>query len=163
MKIDLAKLPVGEAMIGFVLLATVLTFLAAFELAPDVGLPSGEEPPADGAVDGDGDGDGGPPAGDTIVMGDNFFEFGGEQAPSIPVPAGVETTFALQNDGSAIHNARSSGDDGEYDSDDDAVSEPDLFNPGDTGSITVTFAEAGEYPFRCDFHPIDMTGTFVVE
>ena len=162
MKIDLTKLPVGEALLGAVLLATVVTFLAAFEFAPEIGLDSGEAPPADGMVDGDGDG-GPPPSGDAITMGDNYFEFGGEREPAIPVAAGEETTFSLENTGQAIHNARSSGDDAELDTDDDAVSEPDLFNAGDTGSITVSFAAAGEYPFRCDFHPIDMVGTFVVE
>lgn len=122
---------------------------------------NGEMPPADGEAP---PGDGAPAGGELmIVMGDNFFEFDGEQGPSINLAAGEETTFSLTNEGVAIHNMRSSGDDAGFDTDDDAVSEPDLFAAGDTGSITVSFSAAGEYPFRCDFHPIDMTGTFVVE
>ena len=160
MKFDLAKLPVGEAIIGAMLLATVLSFLAAFQFSADGGIPDAVAEPTPTPPDGDGDG---PPPGASIVMGDNFFEFGGEQDPAIPAAAGAEVTFDLTNDGLNIHNMRVSGNDSDYETDDDAVSDPDAMSGGDTGAITFTLDGPGEYPFRCDFHPIEMTGTVVVE
>jgi plastocyanin len=166
MKLDFSKLPIGEAIIGAVLVATFATFLAAFEFSSDAGVPAPEEPPPvdGGNGDGNGDGDGQPPpGGGLITMGDNFFEFEGEEDPAIPVAAGEEVTFDLTNDGLGIHNMRVSGDDSEYDTDDDAVSDPEIMSGGDTGTITFALAEPGEYPFRCDFHAVDMVGTIVVE
>ncbi len=54
-----------------------------------------------------------------MTMGDNFFELAGQQNPSLAIPAGQAVTFDLTNSGSAIHNMRTSGADGEFDSDDD--------------------------------------------
>jgi plastocyanin len=100
-------------------------------------------------------------------MGDNFFEYQGERSPTITVPAGEEVVLNLTNEGAAIHNMHvAAGDD--YASGicqpggDDPCSDPARFSGGDTGSITFTL-DAGEYDFRCDFHPVDMTGTLVAE
>lgn len=94
-----------------------------------------------------------------VSMGDNFFE-----PAEFTVPAGATVTFNLSNDGAAIHNMRISGEDGEYNTDDDAVSDPDLVNPGDTAVLEWTAPdEAGEIPFQCDLHPTDMVGTITVE
>jgi plastocyanin len=92
-------------------------------------------------------------------MGDNFFDLDGERNPAIPVTAGEETTIDLENTGQAIHNMRIAGPDDEYNTDDDFVSDPDLFAGGDTGSITFTLDEPGTYNYRCDFHPLEMVGT----
>ena len=125
---------------------------------------SGETPAADEPAADDAD-DAGPVSFD-VSMGDtfepevtNFFELN-----EFTVSPGQEVTFNLTNDGDAIHNMRSAGGDGEYDTDDDTVSNPDLFQAGDAGTLVWTAPdEAGEIIFRCDFHPLDMIGTISVE
>jgi plastocyanin len=57
---------------------------------------------------------------------------------------------------------RIAGPDGEYDTDDDAVSDPDRIDGGESGTITFTL-EAGSYAYQCDFHPADMKGTVEAE
>lgn len=118
-------------------------------------VPGVEEPPADGGEPG--------PGADTVVMGDNFFQLGDQKEPAIPVAAGAPVTLDISNGGLNIHNMRAAGADGEYDTDDDAVSDPDTLSGGDTATISLNFSEAGESPFRCDFHPIEMVGTIVAE
>ena len=123
-----------------------------------------ETPAADETAADDAD-DAGPVTFD-VSMGDtsepeitNFFELN-----EFTVSPGQEVTFNLTNAGGAIHNMRISGADGEYDTDDDTVSDPDLFQAGDAGTLVWTAPdEAGEIIFRCDFHPIDMIGTISVE
>ncbi len=96
-------------------------------------------------------------------MGDNFFEFDGKQNPTLQIGTGSKVTINLTNNGTAIHNMRTTGDDGQFDSDDDAESAPSLINGGGTGTIEVTFAQAGTYQYRCDFHSTDMKGEITVE
>ena len=123
-----------------------------------------ETPAADETAADDAD-DAGPVTFD-VSMGDtiepeitNFFELN-----EFTVSPGQEVTFNLTNDGGAIHNMRISGADGEYDTDDDTVSDPDLMQAGDAGTLVWTAPdEAGEVIFRCDFHPLDMIGTISVE
>ena len=123
-----------------------------------------ETPAADETAADDAD-DAGPVTFD-VSMGDtiepeitNFFE-----ANTFTVSPGQEVTFNLTNDGAAIHNMRVDGGDGEYDTDDDTVSDPDLFQAGDAGTLVWTAPdEAGEIIFRCDFHPLEMVGTISVE
>ncbi len=109
-----------------------------------------------------------PGGGDTIVLGDNFFEFGGEREPTIAVTAGKETTFEITNDGSSIHNLHVAGE-GSYDTDlcdpadDDPCSDPGQVRAGKTATIAILIAEPGAYDFRCDFHPAVMTGTIEVK
>ncbi len=177
MKLDVTKLPLGEALIAFVLAAVAVTFVLAFTLSSDAGIedvepedgeavtemsptPQAEETPADG----------GPTGGAIAVsMGDNFFELDGQREPDIAVPLGEQTTIDLTNDGFAIHNLHIAGTDNEYGDDfcetggDEPCSDPALFAGGDTGSITFSFDEPGTFVFRCDFHPIQMVGTITVE
>lgn len=108
-----------------------------------------------------GPGDGGPVDVQTewdVVMGDNFFD-----PSALGAPVGQQVTVNLVNDGSAIHNMRIAGVDGEYDTDDDFVSDPDLMQGGDEGTLVFTLDEAGTFEFRCDFHPVEMTGTISVQ
>lgn len=113
--------------------------------------PSETQPP-------DGNGDGEEVTFD-VSMGDNFFE-----PNEFTVPAGATVTMNLTNDGTAIHNMRFAGEDNEFNTGDDTVSDPDLFNAGDAGSITFTApSEPGVYNILCDFHPTDMTATLTVE
>lgn len=97
-----------------------------------------------------------------VSMGDNFFEIDGKRNPTLQLTAGSKVTLNLSNGGVAIHNMRTTGDDGEFDSDDDAVSSPLTINGGGTGTIEVTFSGAGTYQYRCDFHPTDMKGEITV-
>jgi plastocyanin len=121
----------------------------------------------EGENGGGGGGEGGGGASEQITLGDNFFEYDGEQAPTITVPAGSETVFEIVNDGSAIHNMHVAPT-GEFVEDtcepggDVPCSDPNIIPGGDTATITINLA-AGEYPFRCDFHKDEMTGTLVVE
>ena len=164
MKLDVTKLPVGEALVGFVLVAVAVTFVLAFAIGPKGGADEGEavagqdSSSEDGSSDGDTT-DGG--AAEEIIatsMGDNFFD-----AKEVTVASGVAVTFDLVNDGIAIHNMRIAGLDGEYNTEDDTVSDPDLFTPGDAGTLEWTAPDqAGEIIFRCDFHPIDMIGTITI-
>ena len=98
----------------------------------------------------------------TMNMGDNFFELEGQQNPSLAIAAGQTVTIQLTNSGSAIHNMRTSGADGEFDSDDDVVSDPDVIPGGGSGTATVSFTEAGTYEYQCEFHPVDMLGEITV-
>jgi len=98
-----------------------------------------------------------------LELGDNFFSFEGEQDPTVRVDAGAGTTIDITNGGSAIHNMRIDGVDGEYDTEDDFVSDPDLLRGGDSAGIAFQIDAPGTYQFRCDFHPAEMTGTLEVQ
>lgn len=106
---------------------------------------------------------------EVLVLGDNFFEFRGEQAPEITVPLGQEVTFDLVNNGQALHNLHFAGPDNIFDialcetGGEEPCSDPAQMQGGDAGTITFQFDESGTFDFRCDFHPIEMTGTVVVE
>ena len=104
-------------------------------------------------------GAGGGPASYNVSMGDNFFK-----PAEFAVKAGEKITIRLKNDGIAVHNMRVAGADGKYNTDDDALSDPDLLSPGDSGTLEWTAPDkAGEIELRCEFHPTDSTGTIKVE
>jgi plastocyanin len=155
MKLDLSKLPVLEGLIGFFMVVLIVTFVGAFAATrsddEDGGEPTASEPPAGSPA----------PDGSTLAvsLGDNFFEPG-----EYVVAAGASVTFDITNDGSAIHNMRIAGADNEYDSDDDAVSDPEIVPGGQDAVVTWQSSDApGEIDFRCDFHPDQMTGTITVQ
>jgi plastocyanin len=92
-------------------------------------------------------------------MGDNFFK-----PKEFTVKTGQKVTFNLTNEGAAIHNMRVAGADNEYNTDDDALSDPPQFSPGDTGTLEWTAPDkAGEIDLKCEFHPTDSTGVIKVE
>jgi len=94
-----------------------------------------------------------------VSTGDNFFE-----PKDFTVPAGATVTFHITNDGVAIHNMRVAGEDNKYNTDDDAVSDPDLIPGGATATLEWTAPDSsGEIKFQCDFHPTDSLGTITVE
>src|SRR4030067_790256 len=83
MKLDITKLPLGEALIGFVLAAVVLTFVLAFAFPTESGLgdktvtgsPTPEASPTPGATPTPAETPSGTPAGGmAVVMKDNIFE-----------------------------------------------------------------------------------------
>jgi plastocyanin len=140
-------------------LASILTALVLATLLIAAACGGDDDGGDDNGGNGDdGNGNGGEVTFD-VSMGDNFYE-----PNEFTVSAGATVTFNLSNDGTAIHNMRVDGGDGEYNTDDDTVSDPDLMNAGDTGTLTWTApSEAGEVIFQCDFHPTDMFGTITVE
>ncbi|MDO8612666.1 MAG: cupredoxin domain-containing protein [Dehalococcoidia bacterium] len=163
MKLDITKLPLGEALIGFVLAAVVLTFVLAFAFPTESGLgdktvtgsptpeasPTPQETPS-----------GTPSGGLAVVMKDNLFE-----PAEMKVKAGASVTFDLKNEGIAPHNMRVAGPDGSYNTDDDAVSDPQLVNVGGAATLDWTAPDQpGEIKFQCDFHvALGMVGTITVE
>jgi hypothetical protein len=102
-------------------------------------------------------------AGATILMGDNFFELEGQENPTFALTMGNTAGVTVQNDGSAVHNMRTTGPDGNFDTSDDVVSNPFQVETAATGQIEVGFPAAGTYGYRCDFHPTDMSGEITVQ
>lgn len=100
------------------------------------------------------------PAGGVIEteMGDNFFV-----QNNLRVALGESVTIRATNGGQAPHNLRIAGVDGEWDTDDDLVTDPDTIRSGASGELVFTPEVAGTYTFRCDFHPAEMGGVIVVE
>ena len=90
--------------------------------------------------------------------GDNFFTLN-----NLKVPLNETTTFEINNVGGAVHNMRIAGPDGEWNTDDDSVSNPDQLAPDESGVLEFTPTLTGTYTFRCDFHPTQMGGVIVVE
>ncbi len=98
----------------------------------------------------------------SLDMGDNFFQLDGQKNPTLNVKAGETIDVTLKNTGTAIHNMRTGGDDGKYNSSDDAVSDPQLVSAGQEAKLSFKFTKAGTYNYQCDFHPTDMKGQIVV-
>jgi plastocyanin/mono/diheme cytochrome c family protein len=95
-------------------------------------------------------------------MSDNFFGLDEAVNPTLEVVAGDTVAFTVPNLGTAIHNLRLAGPDGEYFTDDDFVSDPEQISGGDEGTLEVTFGEAATYPYQCDFHPTEMLGEVAI-
>lgn len=150
---------------GVLAVAAIVLVGASIWAVAEEDEAEGGEPTNGEVVDGEATptpGDESPPPSDGIVavsMSDNFFD-----PNEITTAAGSDVTFDLTNNGAAIHNMRIAGEDGEYNTDDDAVSDPELMTAGQTGTLEWTApSAAGEIIFRCDFHPTDMIGTITVE
>ena len=94
----------------------------------------------------------------TIKMLDNSFK-----PAEITVSAGTTVTFDLPNIGQVPHNMRIAPLDGNYDSPDSVVTDPEIVSPGKSGTIQWKVPTTpGTYKFRCDIHPTEMTGTIQV-
>ena len=125
------------------------------QLAAAPSGPSGEPIPIEGQV--------------TMEMGDNFFQTDGQQSPIFEVSVGQEVTIDLTNNGLAIHNMHVDGTDETYGSTfcetggEEPCSDPEVMPPGAEGKVTFQLDEPGTYFFRCDFHPVVMTGQIVVK
>jgi plastocyanin/mono/diheme cytochrome c family protein len=98
-----------------------------------------------------------------MEMQDNVFVLNGTNNPTLSVAAGAAVTINLTNNGAAVHNLRTAGADAQLDNADDHVSEPDVVPAGATAVLQFSFDTAGTYQYRCDFHPVDMTGEIVVQ
>ncbi len=159
MKLDMTRLPVGEMMVGFLIVSLLATFILAFTLVEsgsdaieDVVTDVTSTPILDGAA---------------IAMGDNFFD-----SNDITVAAGDTVTFNLTNDGVAVHNMHIAQPDGNYSDDGvcaldglDPCSDPTAVTSGQTAVLEweVSGEPGAVIAFRCDFHPDEMTGTLTVQ
>jgi plastocyanin len=89
---------------------------------------------------------------------DSFFD------PSIlTIQAGEKVRVEVQNTGSISHNLRIAGIDGQYQTDDDFVSEPMIITPGEAGTLDVQIDTPGTYAIRCDSYPQVHFGSLTVE
>ena len=93
-----------------------------------------------------------------VTMGDNFFE-----QNNLSTPLGEAVTITIANNGDATHNMVIAGPDGQFDTEDDAVSDPDSIRGSGSGELTFLPQIAGAYTFRCDFHANEMGGQITVE
>ncbi len=172
MKLDLTRLPVGEAIIGFLVVVLAVTFTGAF-IAKGGGESGGgaavsaSPSPASSATPQPGTpapGGGGGGQAVTLTMGDNFFQLDSQKNPNLRVKAGSTVTIQLTNKGTAIHNMRIAGEDNTYNNKDDAVSDPQLVTAGQSAKLEWKApSKTGDYNYQCDFHPTDMKGIITVE
>jgi hypothetical protein len=59
---------------------------------------------------------------------------------------------------------RFAGDDNTFDNADDVVSKDEIVKPGQSSELAMKApAKAGTYNLRCDFHPVESTGTITVQ
>ena len=100
--------------------------------------------------------------GGTIELSDNQFGYNGQINPALTVAAATKIDATLNNTGSAAHDMRIAGPDGQFNTADDIVSDPDAIAGGKTGAISFTLA-AGTYKYQCDFHPTQMLGTITAQ
>jgi len=76
---------------------------------------------------------------------------------------GESVTLRLNNADSQQHNLRLAGPDGEYETQDDAITVPEAVNGGESGELTFAPLVQGGYTFRCDFHRDSMGGSIEVQ
>lgn len=79
------------------------------------------------------------------------------------VSLGETATILVVNADTQQHNLRIAGLDGQYNTQDDAVTAPETVGAGETGELTFVPQVAGNYTFRCDFHPDTMGGQIEVD
>lgn len=101
------------------------------------------------------------------IAEDGIIAIGARDALFTPnhwtIAATESVIIQLNNADSQQHNIRIAGPDGEYQTQDDAVTVPDAVNGGETGELTFVPLVPGDYTFRCDFHSASMGGQIVVE
>ena len=71
----------------------------------------------------------------SMDMADNFFQLGDQQNPTLSVKVGQAVKVNLTNKGTAPHNMRTAGEDGNYTSGDDDVSNPNPVPAGATATL----------------------------
>ena len=102
----------------------------------------------------------------TAVAG-GLIEIGAASALFAPnrwsMTLGQSVTLSVTNADTQQHNLRLAGLDGQFETDDDAITSPDRIAPGGSGELTFVPQIAGNYTFRCDFHPGSMGGQIQVQ
>ena len=81
----------------------------------------------------------------------------------LKIRVGEAVTIRVLNEDDQTHNLRIAGLDGQYGTEDDAVTVPDAIAGGESGELRFAPAVAGEYTFRCDFHPGTMGGQIIAQ
>ncbi len=108
-----------------------------------------------------------PPVGTPAEPQEGVYEIFAEGAAfrgnTVKAALGQLTTIRVTNNDQLTHNLRIAGLDGQYDTEDDAVTEPAAIAPGATGELGFAPAIRGAYTFRCDYHPGTMGGQIIVE
>lgn len=163
MKLDLTKMPVFEMIVGFLVVALVVTFVGAFMATSGdskEGLVSAPPTTTSGATP-----SGSPPSGgQSVHLKDNKFE-----PDKLAVATGATVTFEITNDGKSIHNMHIAAAGGNFSEDTckgggDPCSDPAAVKGGRTAKLQWTApGSSGVYPFRCDFHPDQMKGEITVQ
>lgn len=158
MKFDATKLPLGEALVGFVLVAVVVTFVLAFMFASGSGI---EEEETVAELSPTPAGDVTPTEGTTVEIAMvPVIQF---DATDITVPAGQPVTLTADNQEPgvfhnwAVYESREAAESGEG----SIAATPLCFDCTET--ITFELPGPGDYFFRCDVHPLQMVGTFTVQ
>lgn len=98
-----------------------------------------------------------------LEVTDDGTEAGSAFSPtSIDVTAGETVKLVVKNIGQLSHGVRVAGADGTYETTDDYVSSPDIFQPGQQGVVVVRFDVAGDIEFH-DATATTTTGKIVVK
>lgn len=82
---------------------------------------------------------------------------------NIVMSLGEPVAIRVTNNDPQTHNLRIAGLDGEFNTEDDAATDPQAIAAGETGELTFAPPVAGSYTFRCDFHPATMGGVITVQ
>ena len=93
-----------------------------------------------------------------IVIAEVIF-----QQNNVQIPLGEPILIRATNSDLVAHNLRIAGLDGQFMTEDDAVTDPDTIAAGNSGELTFAPPVAGAYTFQCDFHPAMMGGLIVVQ
>ena len=178
MRFDITKIPVGGMLIGFLLAATIVTFIGAFAATDDDG-GNGEQvqasPTATPAASPT-------PAGSPTATPAGSATPGGSPTPTVPpvlsafvikmlaptkfdvnelrLPANTEVTVRADNQESGVFHSWSAYTD---DSATEKIAGTELCTGPCIKEVRFTTPDAGEYFFRCDVHPQVMLGALVVE
>lgn len=106
------------------------------------------------------------PAGDPEEAHDGLIEvhISGAQflQNELAMAAGEPVKIRVLNEDGQSHNLRIAGFDGEFQTEDDAITAPETIEPGGVGELIFAPPVGGDYTFRCDFHPGSMGGRIVV-
>ena len=108
-----------------------------------------------------------PPVGTPSTPEESVYEVFVEGAAyygnTVNVTLGELAIIRVTNNDQLTHNLRLAGLDGQYDTEDDAVTEPAAIEPGSSGELNFAPAIRGAYTFRCDYHPGTMGGQVIVK
>ncbi len=162
MRLD--RLPVGEALVGFLAVALIVTFLLARRELPSSSTADAGASASAGASATPGGSTA--PGGLEITMTDNKFD-----NADLTAAAGASATINIKNNGTAVHNVHIAGANGQFGAlyctaaGPDPCSNPKAVPGGSTATLTFTVPSTpgAKIPYRCDFHPIEMSGTITVQ